>query len=176
VTPAHLRRGGTYYRVCDPSWSDPADTSFSRRYGGRWNPPGEFGALYLNADIAVAAANARRSLASAFGDAAAFTDIRPERRPDLQLFTVTPSAFVDAVTPAGIAALGLPAAYPHECEHDRCRAIARTLHAAGEPGISARSVALPAGEELAIFDARPSLARRRRNGRRKFSAWYPGLV
>jgi len=176
VTPGHLRRGGTYYRVCDPSWRDPADTSFSRRYGGRWNPPGAFGALYLNADIAVAAANARRSLASAFGDAVAFADIRPERRPDLQLFTVATHAFVDAITPGGVAALGLPAVYPDGCEHDVCRTIARDLYAAGEAGIAARSAALADGEELAIFDTHATLARRRRNGRRKFAAWYPGLA
>jgi len=176
VKPAHLERGGTYYRVCDPSWRDPADTSFSRRYGGRWNPPGAFGALYLNADIAVAAANARRSLASVFGDAVAFADIRPERRPDLQLFTVTASPFVDAVTPKGIAALGLPGAYPAGCGHDACRTIARELHAAGESGIAARSGALAGGEELAIFDTHAALARRQRHGRRKFAAWYPGLA
>ena len=176
MKPAHLKRGGTYYRVCDPSWRDPADTSFSRRYGGRWNPPGAFGALYLNLDIAVAAANARRSLASVFGDAVAFADIRPERRPDLQLFTVAATPFVDAITPKGVAALGLPAAYPEGCGHDVCRTIARDLHTAGEPGIAARSAAIADGEELAIFDTHASLAREQRNGRRKFAAWYPGLA
>lgn len=176
MKPAHLKRGGTYYRVCDPSWKNPADTSFSRRDGGRWNPPGAFGALYLNADIAVAAANARRSLATAFGDAVTFADIRPERRPDLQLFTVAASAFVDAITPDGIAALGLPTVYPDGCGHDACRTIARELYAAGEPGIAARSAALPRGEELAIFDTHASLARRQRSGRRTFAAWYPGLA
>lgn len=176
MTPKHLRRGGTHYRVCDPSWKNPADISFSLRYGGRWNQPGEFGTLYLNADIAVATANARRSIASVFGNAVALTDIRPERRPDLQLFTVTPSAFVDAVTPGGIDALGLPTVYPHGCEHDACRAIARVLYAAGEPGIAARSAAYPEGEELALFDSHLTLARRKRGGRRSFADWYPGLT
>ena len=176
MTPAHLRRGGTYYRVCDPSWKNPAETSFSRRFGGRWNPAGAFGALYLNADVAVAAANARRSLASVFGDAVAFADLRPERRPDLVLFTVAPTTFVDAVTPDGIAALGLPPAYPHDCGHDVCRPIAEALYDADESGVAARSAALPDGEELAIFDSHLDLARRKRGGRKAFAAWYPGLA
>lgn len=175
MKPEHLTRGGTYYRVCDPSWHDPADTSFSRRYGGRWNPPGEFGALYLNADIAVAAANAQRSLASTFGNAVTLIDIRPERRPDLQLFTVASTTFVDAITPKGIDALELPAAYPYGCGHDDCRTIARVLYAADEAGVAARSAAYPDGEELAVFDSHLALAKRKRGGRRKFADWYPGL-
>lgn len=175
MKPAHITRGGVYYRVCDPSWRDPADTSFSWRHGGRWNPPGEFGALYLNADIAVAAANARRSLANVFGNAVTLTDIRPERRPDLALFTIASAPFVDALTPNGIDALGLPAAYPLGCDHDDCRTIARVLYAAGEAGIAARSGARPDGEELAVFDSHLTLAKRKRGGRQKFADWYPGL-
>jgi len=53
----HLERGGTYLRVVDPAWADPLDASFSRRAGGRWNPPG-FAALYLCRDLETARANA----------------------------------------------------------------------------------------------------------------------
>ena len=35
--------GGTYYRVCDPTWIDPLDTNYAKRDGGRWNSPNEFG-------------------------------------------------------------------------------------------------------------------------------------
>ncbi|MGH2997143.1 MAG: hypothetical protein ACRDM9_12585, partial [Gaiellaceae bacterium] len=49
-----IRRGGPYNRLAEPSWSDPLDTSYSRRRGGRWNPPGSFGALYLNRDLRIA--------------------------------------------------------------------------------------------------------------------------
>ena len=54
-----VSRGGPYDRVAAPEWIDPADTAYSKQRGGRWNPVGELGALYLNATIQVAAANAR---------------------------------------------------------------------------------------------------------------------
>ncbi len=168
-------RGGTYYRVCNRSWLNPADTSYAKRSGGRWNPPGEFGALYLNQTVVVAAANARRSLQQEFGDTITFADLRPERRPDLQSFIVTNHLFFDVVTEDGIAAAGLPSEYPHGCERSICQDVARTLYAAGEAGIAARSV-VGSGEELAIFDSHTSLSRRKRNGRRGFEAWYPGLA
>lgn len=175
MKPARITRGGTYYRVCDPSWTDPADTSYAKRKGGRWNPPGEFGALYLSESIVVAAANARRSLQLEFGDAVTFADLRPERRPDVQAFTVKNHRFVDAVSAKGIAALGLPATYPESCGHRLCQSIARTLYRANEAGIAVRSAAAD-GEELAIFDSHQALARRSRKGRRSFHEWFPGIA
>ncbi|MBV8709252.1 MAG: RES domain-containing protein, partial [Acidobacteriaceae bacterium] len=73
-----VHRSGFYYRVVAPNWVNPADTSYSKRQGGRWNPPGEFGALYLNADVHVAAANARAQHA---GRALKLFDLLPEARP-----------------------------------------------------------------------------------------------
>ncbi|MHB8148206.1 MAG: RES family NAD+ phosphorylase [Vulcanimicrobiaceae bacterium] len=172
---ARITRGGSYYRVCDPSWANPAITLYAKRFGGRWNPPGEFGALYLSATLTVAAANARRSISTEFGNAVSFSDIRPERRPDLQVFTVTNHAFVDAITDAGIAMLALPAAFPIGCDHAVCQTLGRDLYAADEAGIAARS-AVEVGEELAIFDSHTALARRKRNGRLPFAQWYPGLA
>lgn len=172
----HITRGGTYYRVCDPSWSDPRDTSFSKRRGGRWNPAGAFGALYLNASIAVAALNAHRALAREFGTAIGLADVRPEQRPDLQTFTITHHAFVDAVTGGGLLDLGLPATYPDAVTHGETHAVARTLYAADEAGIAARSAVVATEEELAIFDSHIALARRKASGRVPFGAWYPGLV
>ncbi|MGZ5231286.1 MAG: RES family NAD+ phosphorylase [Burkholderiales bacterium] len=174
MKPARVTRGGTYYRVCDPSWTNPADTSYAKRYGGRWNPPGEFGALYLDRTAIVAAVNARRSVQQEFGDAITFVDLRPERRPDLQAFTVTDHRFVDAITGRGIAALGLPTEYPEGCDHQRCQEIARALYQSDNAGIAAR-LAVTDGEQLAIFDSCSSLARRKRNGRQSFDHWYPGL-
>src|SRR5579864_4685755 len=101
----HIRRGGIYLRVCDATWLDCGDTEPSKRFGGRWNAPNRFGALYLCADLAVAAANARW-IYERDGRFKLF-DRRPARRPHLQEFTVRPSRFVDAVTKSGVAVLGL---------------------------------------------------------------------
>ena len=60
----HLPCGGaTYWRVVGEGWTDAADTSYSKKFGGRWNPSGTFGVLYLNAAMATAKANAVRHLA-----------------------------------------------------------------------------------------------------------------
>ncbi|MHB8139661.1 MAG: RES family NAD+ phosphorylase [Vulcanimicrobiaceae bacterium] len=168
-------REGLYYRVCRPDWENPALTAYSKRNGGRWNPPGEFGALYLNATIAVAVANAHRSISQEFGTFATFADLRTDRLPNLQVFTVRNTLFVDAVSTPGLVALGLPGSYPHGCSHSRCQAIARKLYAANEAGVAARS-AVTDGEELTIFDSHTALARRKPNSRIPFAQWYPGLA
>jgi RES domain-containing protein len=175
VKPARITRGGTYYRVCRADWKNPALSAYSKRAGARWNPPGESGALYLNASIAVAAANAKRSVQQEFGGFATFADLRRDRLPDLQSFTVQNHRFVDAISATGLAALGLSVAYPVDCDHRRCQAVARGLYAAGEAGVAALS-AVAIGEELAIFDSHKRLARRKRGGRTRFAQWYPGLV
>lgn len=168
----HLKRGGRFFRVCDPAWQDALDTSFSKLHGGRWNPPGEFGALYLCATILVAAANARKTYE---GEIATLYDLRPEQRPDLQTVDVKAADFVDAVTLDGIRGLRLPVSYPEGAGWKRCQRIARTLYAAEEHGIIYRSAAdsnsESPGEELAIFDSSLSLTRRR--DRLRFEEWYP---
>jgi hypothetical protein len=171
----HVERGGTYVRVVDPDWRDPLDTTFSRRSGGRWNPPGAFGALYLCRDVETARANARRLLA---GAPFTFDDLLPERRPALVEVAVPPARHVDAVTARGLAALDLPATYPLDghgrvVPHERCQPVGAAAFAAGEPGIACRSAALEAprgGEELALFDRG---ARPRRGRKRRFERWYP---
>ena len=58
-----LPEAHVWWRVADPSWSDPLDPAFARRYGGRWNPPGMFPVLYLNEDPATARLNLRAFIA-----------------------------------------------------------------------------------------------------------------
>ena len=177
MTPLrHIRRGGAYYRVCKPDWGDCADTSYSKRFGGRWTPPGEFGALYLCATVEVAAAVARTHHA---GRAIPLFSLRPTRRPQLQTFTVRATRFVDVVTPAGVAAAGLPSSYPVAVNREDCWPPARRAYAARERGIACRSAAECAphhwlGEELAIFDNGP--LPKVSGKRRQFSDWYPDLV
>ena len=181
MTVRHVRRSGLYYRVCDPEWSDCADPTFSKRAGGRWNEPGRFGVLYLCRDLVVAAANARKNFE---GEIHSLYDLKPEYRPVLLEFSLGRSPghrFVDAVSSAGILALGLPALYPltangGKVPHARCRAIGFAAYETDEAGIACRSAAEPTatswvGEELALFDRATGLAAPGK--RRGFAAWYP---
>ncbi|MDQ6767988.1 MAG: RES family NAD+ phosphorylase [Candidatus Eremiobacteraeota bacterium] len=176
----HVTRHGRYYRVCDPRWQDCSDPSFSKRYGGRWNPPGEFGALYLCRTLAVAAANARENFAL---EIHSLYDLKPQFRPIIIEFTIpsTPArTFVDAVSDEGLVALGLPETYPlarnDAVSHGTCRSIGRAAYARAERGIACRSAAEAQrgpwpGEELALFDRSVGIARTGR--KRAFSDWYP---
>jgi RES domain-containing protein len=168
----HVDRGGPYYRVCKPDWTECADTSHSRTRGGRWNAPGEHAVLYLNRTVRMAALQALENFR---GEAHSLFDLRPERRPHLQAFTVLQARYVDVVTPEGIAALGLPDGYPREAGWDACRAIGREAYAAGEQGVACRTACPGAGdpehEELALFDrdGRPAEP----GQRLPFERWFP---
>lgn len=166
----HIERGGTFFRVADPSWHNPLDTSYSKVFGGRWNPPREFGVLYLCGTVLVAAANARKTFEN---EIATLYDLLPEARPDLQYVNVKRASFVDVFTEEGVKAVRLPASYPLDVSWNRCRTIARRLYAARENGILSRSAvtALQLGEELAIFDTSLSLVKRGR--KLPFMEWYP---
>lgn len=167
-----ILRGGSYYRVCKPDWTDCADTSFSRVWGGRWNAPGEYGVLYLNRTVRMAALQAMENF---HGEAHSLFDLRPERRPELQAFGAPQGEYVDAVTDGGLAALGLPADYPEGVEWSQCQPIGRRAFEEGERGISCRTACRGGGdpdhEELAWFDrdgVPPLLGERL-----AFHRWFP---
>lgn len=175
----HVRQGGDYGRVADPQWADPLDTSYAARRGGRWNPPDSFGVLYLCADAATARANVARLFDGLPYDA---EDLDPDRAPMLVHVDVPPDSYVDALSAAGLRALGLPPSYPHDQSgrpigHTACRPIGAQLYGADERGIAARSAA-PAptgahqhGRELAWFD-HPGRQRLSITVRRPFADWY----
>lgn len=170
-----VQRGGAYYRVVAPTWRDPLDTSYAKTYGGRWNPPGEFGALYVNADLRVAAANARANHA---GRAIKLFDLLPDARPELVTVDIPTIDVLDAWSPEGVAALGFAANFPYAVPWPPCQAVARTAHAAGIAGVAARSnaEATPTevvGEELAAFDGVDVGPLRER---RSFAEWYPDPI
>jgi len=149
-----ITRAGTYYRVIGPAWSSALNTGFSKLHGGRWNPRSAFGALYLNATIAVAAANARHQHA---GRAIQLFDLRPSARPRLVDVDVTNANVLDAVTDDGLRAIGLAANYPYGVPHNQCQPIGASAYAAGIDGVACRSAAectptTCVGEELALFD------------------------
>ena len=167
-----VNRSGPYFRVCKPEWIDCGDMSFSKTVGGRWNPRGEFGALYLNATVRVAAAQARHQHE---GRAIALFDLRPERRPILASFDVPAVIVVDVVSADAIRSLDLPSAYPVGVTWAPCQQIARTAYSSDIAGVAARSAAEArpndvVGEELAYFDSQPALNELERTA---FADWYP---
>jgi RES domain len=168
----HLRRGGRYFRVASPAWADPLSGAHSRIRGGRWNPPGAFEVVYLNATVEVARAQVRRNLAPlAIGP----EDLDPDAAPILIETEVPEAPYVDAVTDAGLRSLGLPTEYPLDAngvvvDHATCRPLGAQAQAAGEPGIAARSAAeAPSpGVELAYFGG-PAL---QPLARQRFAEWF----
>jgi RES domain-containing protein len=171
----HVERSGLHFRVCDPSWKDPLDTSFAKKRGGRWNPAGSFGVLYLCATIGVAAGNARRVYES---EIATLFDLLPEQRPDLQLVTVAQLRVVDAATNEGLRSLRLPVTYPIGASRARCQAIGKRSYEHGEYGIACRSADVTdrtyiviEGEELVVFDRAVQYVTRLE--RVPFAQWYP---
>lgn len=173
VPDAHV-----WWRIADPSWSDPLDPDYARRRGGRWNPPGSFRVLYLNEDLRTARQNLR-----------AFTarwpyepeDLRDDTGPVLIGCTLPRRQIVcDAHSAAGLRAAGLPAAYPLDengtpVPHARCQPVGTRAKAARLRGVRARSAQSRdgAGRELAWFPASGrSIARRVRV--LSFAGWFRG--
>ncbi len=169
-----IRRGGLFFRVCDPEWVSPLNTSFNKERGGRWNPPGKFGLLHLNATVRVAAANARKHFED---EMHTLFDLRSDYRPVLYDVAVRRSEFVDCVTDDSLRNAGLSAEYPQNTTWLRTRQVGIRAYNEGEHGIASRSAAEMdpnLGEELAIFDDR--IDELTKLGRRQiFAKWYPLL-
>ncbi len=151
-----IRRGGRYLRVADPDWRDALDGSYSMRAGKRWNPPGSFPVVYLNATVEIARANCDDWFAGLPYDP---LDLDPDAAPLLVETDVPTGDYVDAVTDPGCTALGLPTTYPLDASGAEvswavCQPIGQRLWNEGERGIACRSAALPrnVGEELAYFE------------------------
>jgi hypothetical protein len=169
----HVPRGGPYVRVADPDWSDPLSAEHARRRGGRWNPPGSFGVIYLNDSVALARAQVRRRLEPR---GMRPEDLDPEAGPILVHTRVPNDEYVDAISDEGLGELGLPQTYPVDrrgttVPHGPCQAIGQAAWDDGEPGIACRSAATTASaeaEELAFF------ARRRLSVQRseRFAEWF----
>ena len=171
-----VRRGGDYNRLAEPGWEDPLDTSFARSTGGRWNPPGSFGVLYLNREERVARLQADHRLA---GQPYGIEDLEPAEQHDLVVVDVPAAERLDCVSDGGLEAVGLPSSYPRLPDglmvgHDVCQAIGQRAHDAAHTGIACRSAvagATGSDEELALFEAHAGLDVKERC---PFSAWYLG--
>jgi RES domain len=172
-----VRRGGDYNRLAEPSWADPLDTGYSRHEGGRWNPPGIFGALYLNRDLRMARLQVHRKLADYPYDV---EDLDPSEQHDLVEVQVDDCDPLDCVTADGLQAVGLTDQYPLDSRgepvtHAVCQDIAVEAYKANRPGVACQSAAADAtnsDEELAVFDRDAGLVRQ--IARQPFSDWYLG--
>jgi hypothetical protein len=173
--PRRLPNAKRWCRVADEKWEDPLDPSFAQRYGGRWNPPGSFPALYLNEDISTAKAQIYRMLEG--------SPVHPEDLdPPYVLVTATlPSRQVvaDAVTDVGLEAVGLPSTYPLDADRSviprtSCQPIGVEVKDQNLRGVHARSAATPdgTGRELAWFPARRSSKATPIGDPVPFSTWW----
>jgi RES domain-containing protein len=169
----HVRRGGAYLRVADRDWDDPCSGEYARELGGRWNPPGSFAVVYLNASVPVARAQVRQKLEDR---GVRPEDLQAEEGPVLVHTLVPEDHYVDVVTDRGCISLGLPSTYPVDKQkmlvpHSVCQPIGQRAWNGGEPGIACRSAARTApadGEELAFY-ARQDL---RTHHTEAFADWY----
>lgn len=173
-----MRRGGACNRLADPHWVDPLDTSFSKQYGGRWNAPGSYGVLYLNATVRMARLQVEHKLA---GHPYAIEDLDPAEQHDLVEVDVTETDALDLVSDEGLQAAGLPVSYPLDTagrpvDHAQCQPIGQAAYDEPLPAIACRSAATGAAagdEELAVFDHHAGIVTP--TGRRPFADWYLGL-
>lgn len=174
-----LSEGHRWLRVADEAWDevwdDPLDPAFAHRHGGRWNPPNSYATLYLNENLDTARAQIHKMLEG--------SPVRPE---DIDqgyalIAATLPSRqdVADAVTDTGLAALGLPDAYPQSksgsvVPHETCQTIGADIKTLGLRGVHARSVATQdgSGRELAWFPARRSSRATPVGDPVPFGAWW----
>jgi hypothetical protein len=171
-----IRRGGRYYRLAEPDWSDSLDSGYSHTRGGRWNEPGAFPVLYLNDSIQTARLQVMHKLArQPYGP----EDLNPDEQHDLIAVEVPAEEYLDCISDEGLDLLGLPASYPRyrngrPVAHTTCRPVGQYAWDSGLPGIACRSAAMgaaPTNEELAFFD-RPQQPRPALVERLPFASWW----
>ena len=168
----------TCYRVSDVDWDDPLDDSFSLAEGGRWNPPGEFGMVYLCADENTARAYvAQRLRGQPYGP----EDLDEGEAPDLAVIEVPNGSYRDCFSERGLIAVGLSPTYPAAADGslvgwEVCQPIGRDAYLDGLDGVTARSASFTAGasdRELAHIrrEERDQIALHERV---PFSDWFWG--
>ena len=173
-----LLDGHVWWRIADPAWTDPLDTEYARRRGGRWNPPDSFATLYLNEDVVTARMNLRAFVAAWPYEP---EDLRDDTGPILVGATLPRQQTVcDAHSRDGVRAAGLPASYPLAADgivvaHARCQPIGAAAKAGGLRGVRARCAQSRdgAGRDLAWF---PATARSAAQPTQTltFDAWFYG--
>lgn len=151
-----LVNGISWWRIADPRWSNPLDSSFSRQHGNRWSPPDSFGILYFNEDEETARLNLRRLVSRQPYE---IDDLNESEAPILIQCRLPDFQMVcNAHSVEGLEAMGLPASYPlssegEEVDWSTCQAIGVKVKKAKLNGIHCRSAADRTGRarELAWF-------------------------
>lgn len=146
-----------WLRVADPLWTDPLDPSFAAAAGGRWNPPGSFPVLYMSADVGTARVQIDRMVED---QPFAADDLDDDAYLLVAATLPGRQTCADAVSRAGLKALGLPLSYPLDAAEevvDRgvCQPVGAGVHEAGLRGVWCISAVSPmhGGRELAWFPA-----------------------
>jgi len=155
IKTAVLPEGRVWLRVASASWKNPLDPSYAQQAGGRWNPPHAFPTLYLNADLATARSQLERMLE---GYPAGLDDLDEDAFVLVAARLPKQQRCADAVSAAGLKALGLPVSYPLDAKgelvpHSRCRRVGTVVHGRQLRGLLCRSAAIANGQgrELAWF-------------------------
>ena len=173
-----LPPGHEWFRICDASWSDPLDGSFSAQRGGRWNPPRSWRTLYLCADLVTARLNVDRFIA---GWPYEPEDLDDAHGPHLAVATLPRDQVVaDVHSMAGVATAGLPATFPLDAAGEvvaraACHRMGAAAREEGLRGVHCRSAQVHhgAGRELAWFPA-TARSRARLVRRLAFTEWFWG--
>jgi hypothetical protein len=152
-----LPEGRVWLRVADPEWTNPLDPSFAAVHGGRWNPPGSFPVLYLNADVSTASMRLARMLE---GWPVSLDDLDDEGFVLVAATLPRAQDCADAVSAEGLVSLGLPATYPHgddgiEVTREVCQLVGEEIKDASLRGVWCRSACSEdgRGRELGWFPA-----------------------
>jgi hypothetical protein len=163
--------------VASSDWVNPLDPSWAGRPGGRWNPPGSFPTLYINADVPTAQLQIERLC-----EGMPFTseDLADDTYILVLLRLPASQRAADAASAEGLAALGLPASYPLDSDGKRmeravCQPIGAQVRGLRLNGVWCRSAASTdgRGRELAWFPAgtRAAAAQPRRKRPIPFGRW-----
>lgn len=157
MTGPTVDAAGRYLRVADPDWANPLDGSFARERGGRWNEPGSFAVVYLNASPRTARLNCLHRFAGLpYGP----EDLDEGQAPVLVATDVPAGEHADCRSDRGLEGWGLPVGYPlhpdgRPVTWQECRAVGHAAAADGLDGVACRSAAggaRPDDHELAYFE------------------------
>ena len=144
--PGESRFAGAVFRQSAPRYAEITERtlSASARAGGRFNPPGEFGAIYVSLDPDTPLRELRRQAAHAGADVSAFLP-RTLFAADARLQRV-----VDLACREGPAAWSLAPAALVRDDWSACQDVARRARAEGFEAVRFPS-ATGDGENLAVF-------------------------